>query len=210
MSTAVNLTPGAGISIGSAVGAVAEWLQRITVRVRGPNHSQGSGIVWRPEGLIVTNAHVAGSEVHEIELADGRSLQGWLVARDRKRDLAALAVNSSALPSPSIRSARTLRPGELVIAVGNPWDGTRAVSAGIVHHAAGAGPWLIADIRLAPGNSGGPLADAQGNVIGVNSMIVGGFGCAVTSDSVEVFLQRVHLANAMPAGHHRDVVRVPA
>ena len=197
MAAALNLSPEPGISIGSAVGAVAEWLQRITVRVRGPNHSHGSGIVWSPEGLIVTNAHVAGSHVHEIELADGRTLEGWLVARDTQRDLAALAVNSSALPAPSIRSARTLRPGELVIAIGNPWDGVNAVSAGIVHHAIGNSPWLIADIRLAPGNSGGPLADAHGNVVGVNSMIVGGFGCAVTSDAVESFLQKVHLAEAV-------------
>ncbi len=203
---AVNLSPSTGISIGSAVGAVAEWLQRITVRVRSPNYSQGSGIIWRPEGLIVTNAHVAGSQVHEVELADGRTLEGWLVARDPKRDLAALAVNSSALSAPCIRSARTLRPGELVIAIGNPWDGARAVSAGIVHRAAGNSPWLIADIRLAPGNSGGPLADAEGNVIGVNSMIVGGFGCAVTSDAVEAFLQRVHLATGVPNTHDVGVL----
>jgi serine protease Do len=200
VATGVNPSPATGISIGSSVGAVAEWLQRITVRVRGPNHTQGSGIIWLPEGLIVTNAHVAGSQLHEVELADGRKLEGWLLARDQRRDLAALAVNSSALPAPSIRSARTLRPGELVIAVGNPWDGARAVSAGIVHHAVGNSPWLIVDIRLAPGNSGGPLADAQGNVIGVNSMVVGGFGCAVTSDAVESFLQRVHLANGVPSG----------
>ena len=197
MSTAVNPSPGTGISIGSAVGAVADWLQRITVRVSGPHNTRGSGIIWRSEGLIVTNAHVAGSQVHEIELADGRRLQGWLIARDPQRDLAALAVNSSGLPVASVRSARTLRAGEMVIAIGNPWDGIRAVSTGIVHHAVGNAPWLIADIRLAPGNSGGPLADAQGNVIGVNSMIVGGFGCAATSDSVESFLQKMHLAEAV-------------
>jgi serine protease Do len=177
---------------------MADWLQRITVRVSGPQNARGSGIIWRSEGLIVTNAHVAGSEVHEIELADGRRLQGWLIARDPKRDLAALAVNSGGLPMPSVRSAQTLRPGEMVIAIGNPWDGVRAVSTGIVHHAVGNAPWLIADIRLAPGNSGGPLADAQGNVVGVNSMIVGGFGCAVTSDSVESFLHRMHLHPSAP------------
>lgn len=194
---AANPTTLASISIGSALGAVAEWLRQITVRVRGPQDTQGSGIIWRREGLIVTNAHVAGSEVHEIELIDGRRLQGWLVARDRNRDLAALAVSSGGLPAASIRSARTLRAGEMVIAIGNPWDGTRAISSGIVHHAVGKEPWLLADIRLAPGNSGGPLADAEGNVIGINSMIVAGFGCAVTSDTVESFLQRVHLAEAV-------------
>ncbi len=197
MSAAVNPSTTAGIIIGSAVGAVAEWLRQITVRVSGSHAAQGSGVIWRSEGLIVTNAHVADSQAHEIELIDGRRLQGWLVARDRKRDLAALAVSSIRLPAASLRSARTLRAGEMVIAVGNPWDGVRAVSTGIVHHAVGNAPLLIADIRLAPGNSGGPLADAQGNVIGINSMVVGGFGCAITSDTVESFLTRMHLAEAV-------------
>jgi serine protease Do len=196
MATAVNPSTTAGISIGRAVGSVADWLRQITVRVTGPHHTQGSGVIWNSEGLIVTNAHVADSQVHDVELADGRRLQAWLLARDRKRDLAALVVSSSDLPAASTRSARTLRAGEMVIAIGNPWDGVRAVSTGIVHHAVRNAPWLLADIRLAPGNSGGPLADAQGNVVGINSMIVDGFGCAATSDSVETFLKKVHLAEA--------------
>jgi serine protease Do len=165
--------------------------------VSGSHGAQGSGVIWRSEGLIVTNAHVADSGAHEIELIDGRRLQGWLVARDRKRDIAALAVSSTKLPAASLRSARTLRAGEMVIAIGNPWDGVRAVSTGIVHHAVGNAPMLVADIRLAPGNSGGPLADAEGNVIGINNMVVDGFGCAITSDTVENFLARVHLAEAV-------------
>jgi serine protease Do len=193
MLAAVNPPTTAGISIGSAIGSVSEWLRQITVRVTGVHNAQGSGVIWRAEGLIVTNAHVAGSPVHEIELADGRRLQGWLIARDRRLDLAALAVSSSGLPAAAARSAQTLRAGEMVIAIGNPWDGARAVSTGIVHRAVGRTPWLIADIRLAPGNSGGPLADAEGEVIGINSMIVGGFGCAVTSDAVEAFLKKAHL-----------------
>ncbi len=197
MSAAVNPGTTAGIIIGSAVGAVAEWLRQITVRVSGSHGAQGSGVIWRSEGLIVTNAHVADSEAHEIELIDGRRLQGWLIARDRKRDIAALAVSSTRLPAASLRSARTLRVGEMVIAIGNPSDGVRAVSTGIVHHAVGNATLLMADIRLAPGNSGGPLADAQGNVIGINSMVVGGFGCAITSDTVESFLTRTHLAEAV-------------
>jgi serine protease Do len=197
MSATVNPSTTAGIIIGSGVGAVAEWLRQITVRVTGPHGAQGSGVIWRSEGLVMTNAHVADSQTHEIELIDGRRLQGWLVARDRKRDLAALAVSSIRLPAASLRSARTLRAGEIVIAMGNPWDGVSAVSTGIVHHAVGNAPLLVADVRLAPGNSGGPLTDAQGNVIGINSMVVGGFGCAITSDTVESFLVRVHLAEAV-------------
>ena len=197
MSTALNPSTTAGISIGSAVGSVAEWLRRITVRVIGSRGSHGSGVVWRSEGLVVTNAHVAGSNVHHVEFADGRRLQGWLIASDRNIDLAVLAVSSNELPAASVRSARTLRPGELVIAVGNPWDEVGAVSTGIVHHAVEKLPWLVSDVRLAPGNSGGPLADAQGNVVGINSMIVGGLGWAVTSDTVEAFLRKVRLTEVV-------------
>ena len=98
------------------------------------------------------------------------------------------------LPAASVRSARECRAGELVIAVGNPIDGEQAVSTGILHRPAGKQPFLLADIRLAPGNSGGPLADAQGNVIGINSAIVNGLGCAVTSDAVREFLKTARLA----------------
>jgi serine protease Do len=195
MTPAVNPSTTAGISIGNAVGSVAEWLRQITVRVTGSQESHGSGVIWRSKGLIVTNAHVASSQVHRVELADGRSLQGWLLALDRKLDLAALAVSSHDLPAAAVRGSKTLRPGEMVIAIGNPWDGVGAVSTGIVHHAVGELPWLVADIRLAPGNSGGPLADAQGSVLGINSMIVGGLGWAVTSDAVENFLNKVHLGS---------------
>jgi serine protease Do len=193
MAAAVNPSTSLGISIGSVVGSVAEWLRQITVRVIGSRDSQGSGVIWRAEGLIVTNAHVARAQEHEVELADGRRLRGWLVARDPKVDLAALAVGASGLPTASVRSAQTLRAGEMLIAVGNPWDGIGAVSTGVAHHAVGSLPWLVADIRLAPGNSGGPLADAQGNVVGVNSMIVNGLGWAVTSDTVKSFLKKVRL-----------------
>jgi serine protease Do len=197
MATAVNPTTFAGISIGSAVGSVTDWLRQITVRIVGLRNSHGSGVVWRSEGLIVTNAHVAGSSQHEIELADGRRLQGWVLARDPEIDLAALAVSSSSLFAASVRSAQTLRVGEMVIAVGNPSCGVGAVSTGIVHQAVGRLPWLVADIRLAPGNSGGPLADSQGNVVGINSMIVNNLGWAVTSDAVQAFLQRVKLAEVV-------------
>ena len=191
---AVNPSTSAGITIGSAVGSVGEWLRQITVRVISSVELHGSGVVWNSEGLIVTNAHVARGQEHEVEFADGRRARAWLVARDPGIDLAALAVGIGPVPAASVRSARTLRPGELVIAVGNPWDGLGAVSTGVVHHALGDQPWLTADIRLAPGNSGGPLADAQGNVVGINSMIVNGLGRAVSSDAVNAFLRRARLA----------------
>ena len=189
------LTP-SGITIGYAVASVAAWLRQITVRVRGAHGAHGSGVIWMPRGLIVTNAHVAASQAHEIEFADGRNAHGWLLARDPQRDLAALAVDASSLPAASVRSARDCRAGDLVIAVGNPVDGEGAVSLGMIHCPPGKRPFVFADIRLAPGNSGGPLADAEGNVIGVNSAIIHGLGCAVTSDTVEQFLKAAGLAEA--------------
>ncbi len=192
----MNPPTSSGITIGYAVGSIAAWLRQITVRVYGPNGSRGSGVIFSARGLIVTNAHVAGSRVHTIEFADGRKSQGWMVARDSATDLAALAVGADDLPAASVRSARTCRAGELVIAVGNPMDGEGAVRTGIIHTPPGESPFLFADIRLAPGNSGGPLADAQGNVIGINSAIVNALGCAVTSDAVRQFLQHAGLAEA--------------
>jgi serine protease Do len=192
----MNPTSASGISIGAAMSAVAMRLRRITVRVLGSRGSHGSGVIWSPRGLIVTNAHVADSTVHTIEFPDGSTSQGWLVARDPGLDLAALAVSGGTRPAALTRSARGFRPGEMVIAVGHPADGEGALTAGIVHRAVGGRSRIFADIRLAPGNSGGPLADAEGRVVGINSMIVGQLGCAVSSDAVEVFLRRSHLAEA--------------
>ncbi len=201
MST-LNPAVSPGISIGYALSSVADWLRQITVRVSGRGGSHGSGVIWQ-KGLIVTNAHVASSRIHAIEFADGRRGQGRLVGHDPQCDLAALAVDIPFLSVASVRSARQCRAGELVIAMGNPIDGQQAVSTGIIHRPAGRHPFLLADIRLAPGNSGGPLADAQGNVIGVNSAVVNGLGCAVTSDAVCEFLKAAGLSATPPTKTHR-------
>jgi serine protease Do len=196
MATTVNPEASSGITIGYSVGSVADWLRRITVCIRGPRGSRGSGVIWR-DGLIVTNAHVAVGKVHGIELFDGRKAEGRLLARDPGTDLAAIEVDVQGVSTAAVRSASELRAGEMVIAVGNPWDGEGAVSAGILHRAAGKQPVVFADIRLAPGNSGGPLADANGNVIGINSAIFHGLGCAVTSDAVKEFLTRLGVPEAV-------------
>lgn len=183
------------------MGSVAEWLRSITVGISEANRGRGSGVIWRRDGLILTNAHVARGRRQRVEFADGKHAEARMVARDPKVDLAALRVDLTKLdalnlPVAAVRSPGKMRAGEVVIAVGNPWDGEGAVSTGILHRQAGAGLCIFADIRLAPGNSGGPLADAHGNVIGINSAIVGGLGCAVTSDTVAEFLRRAGIAEA--------------
>ena len=170
-----------------AFSAVAESLQRSTVSVRNGRHSAGSGVVWSEDGLIVTNAHVATRRSAWIELRDGRSFEGEVEQRDAHSDLAALRIDARDLDAVTVRDSATLRVGELVIAVGNPLGLVGSVGCGIVH-----GPprqWVSADVRLAPGNSGGPLADAMGRVVGVNSMTVAGtLALAVSSNTIRRFL----------------------
>lgn len=178
-------------ALGAAASSLAVELGRVTVEVRGGGRrgaavTVGAGVVWHPDGLILTNAHVAHRDV-TVVLADGRSWSARLVARDPQRDLAALVVDASGLPAARIGDSGALRVGELVLAVGNPLGLVRALSAGLVH---AVGPRAIhADLRLAPGNSGGPLADARGHVVGLNAMIVGGLAVAVPSREARRFVR---------------------
>jgi serine protease Do len=129
-----------------------------------------------------------------VETSDGRQFPATVQARNPQRDLAALEVKASDLPQTTKGHSERLRVGELVFALGNPMGLTGAVATGVIH---ALGPvegleyqsWIQADVRLAPGNSGGPLADARGRVIGVNSMIARGLGLAVPVDSIERFLR---------------------
>ncbi|MDX2179837.1 MAG: trypsin-like peptidase domain-containing protein [Bryobacteraceae bacterium] len=176
-------------------GEVAETLRRSTVQVEAGRQGQGSGVLWNSEGLIVTNAHVARAEPLHVVLWDGRRYPAAIAARDDGRDLAALTVSATRLPGASIGDSSRLRPGELVVAVGNPLGFIGALTTGVVHAVgpvAGLSrrPWVQADVRLAPGNSGGPLADASGRVIGINSMVAGRLGLAVPSNAVREFLIR--------------------
>jgi serine protease Do len=169
-------------------GEVAESLRRITVQVRTPGSGAGSGVIWNSDGLILTNAHVVRSRSVEVELWDGRVFPAEIQSHDSRRDIAALRIGRNALPAANIGDSSSLRPGELVIAVGNPLGFTGALTTGVVH--AVGSRWVQAAVRLAPGNSGGPLADAQGRVIGLNAMIVsGGLALAVPSNAVSAFLK---------------------
>jgi serine protease Do len=195
MATAVNPIELPGISFGDRVAALAETLRRSTVRISSRNGC-GSGVIWRPDGLIVTNAHVVRSPKQQVKLWDGREIEGWVTARDDRRDLAVVMIPAQAkrgidlLPVVTIRDARTLRTGEVVIAVGNPMGESGAVSVGVVHHPPCNGQHLIAaDVKLAPGNSGGPLADAEGRIVGINTLVASGLGCAITSNAVAEFLR---------------------
>lgn len=170
-------------------GEIAEQLRRSTIEVKSGRRGQGSGFIVKSDGVIVTNSHVAGESGLSVRLWDGSSFPARLTARSTRRDLALLEVPARNLTPVTLANSDALRVGELVMAVGNPFGFTGAVTMGIVHAVGrlpGLGPteWIQADVQLAPGNSGGPLADARGQVIGVNTMIAAGLGLAVPASAV--------------------------
>lgn len=143
----------------------------------------GAGVVWDADGRIITNHHVvADADQVRVHLNDGRKLVAEVVRREPAADLALLQVPAGGLTPAAVGDSGELRIGELVFAIGHPWGLRDVVTAGIV---SGTGQvemrWIDrsvelirSDVRLAPGNSGGPLIDSTGSVVGINSMILGG------------------------------------
>lgn len=176
-------------------GEIGERLRRSTAQIFVEDRGGGSGVVWSSDGLILTNAHVARTDAAHVELWDGRRFRASVTARDPRRDLAALRIPANGLETITPGDSTALRPGEVVIAVGNPLGFAGALSTGVVHSIGalpgmGRQPWIRANLRLAPGNSGGPLANAQGLLVGINTAIVNGLGVAAPVSAALDFLQR--------------------
>ena len=178
-------------------GEIAEKLRRSTVLIHAGGRGGGSGVIWSSDGTIITNAHVARGAQIGLQLWDGREFHATVASRDPHRDVAALRVNltnpATNLPSAVIGDSSQVRPGELAIAIGNPLGFIGALATGVIHavgtlRGLGSRPWVQADVRLAPGNSGGPLADARGHVIGINTMVAGRLALAIPSNVVQDFL----------------------
>lgn len=173
--------------------AVADQLRQVTVEIRNDSHSHGSGVIWSADGLIVTNAHVVSGGDPTVELWNGNTLPGQVVRHDRARDLAAVRVSARGLPSAIAADPQDLKPGALVLAMGHPFGVRGALSLGVLHSGLSLGRgsrarWLRADVRLAPGNSGGPLADAKGRILGLNTLIADGLAYAIPSPAVARFV----------------------
>jgi serine protease Do len=178
--------------------ALAESLRRVTVRLHIGGAGEGSGVIWRPDGLVVTNAHVARAHSAKVRLENGDTLEGRVVAREPALDLAAVSTGARGLSAGRLGDSARLLPGELVVALGHPLGVPNALSLGVVHQlvreADGRLRWIAADLRLAPGNSGGPLADAEGRIVGINTLVAGGLGFAVPASLVNAFLRRAGIA----------------
>ena len=178
-------------SVEHAADCVRLVTAHLRVRARGGwDVGSGAAVVWRSDGLLVTNAHVARGRRVRVELSDGRAWDGEVTARDEQRDLAAVRIGGDVLAAAEPADPSRLRAGQIVLAVGSPLGSAGAVSMGVLHAAPRpADAWVRADVRLLPGNSGGPLADTSGRIIGINSMVVNGLGHAVSVAAVERFLR---------------------
>src|SRR4051794_8299214 len=168
---------------GAASEAIVAMVERVlpsVVQVGGRGRGVGAGIIWRSNGAILTNFHVvAGNREPVVFLNDGRKLPAKVVNYNETLDLALLQVEAEDLPAAPVGDSSKLRVGELLFAVGHPWGQPGVVTMGIVS-AVGAVPvphtgreaqFIRSDVPLAPGNSGGPMLDANGAVIGISAMI---------------------------------------
>jgi serine protease Do len=143
-----------------------------------PMHGLGSGFIIDPSGLIMTNAHVVkdASEV-TVKLTDRREFRAKVLGADPKTDIAVIKIEAKNLPAVSLGSSKQLKVGEWVLAIGSPFGFDSSVTAGVVSATGrtlptdSAVPFIQTDVAVNPGNSGGPLFNAKGEVVGINSQI---------------------------------------
>jgi serine protease Do len=194
-------TLGFARQIAAGTSGLAALLGRSVVEVRTGDHGGGAGIIWGGSGLIVTNAHCAPRGAPLQVRRDGDWKPARVIAYHRRHDLAILSASALSGPLLEIRHPESLRVAELVFAHGHPLGVADALAMGIIHGITrdantNEPRFVITDVRLAPGNSGGPLVDCEGRLVGVNSMVVGGLGVAVPASLVERFVERAAASRA--------------
>jgi serine protease Do len=192
-----------------ATAQIVRGVRRSLVVLHNGRQGVGAGVIWGCSGdtgaYIVTNYHVvAHGRQLRAALEEGASLQSSeyparLLATDEEIDLALLYIEAKDLAPALIADSRCLQVGQLVLAVGHPWGQRGAVTAGLIsglnkaqtRGRRGEIDIIRSDAHLAPGNSGGPLVDASGAVVGINTMIVGGDqGIAIPSHVASAFVEQ--------------------
>ena len=142
-----------------------------------PMHGEGSGFIIRPDGTIMTNAHVVnGASEVTVRLTDRREYTAKVIGVDTKSDIAIIKINAKDLPTVKLGDSHQLKVGEWVLAIGAPFGFENSATAGIVSAKgrtldSGYVPFIQTDVPINPGNSGGPLFNMRGEVVGINSQI---------------------------------------
>jgi serine protease Do len=199
-SGSINPVEPSADAVSSASTRMVERAHKSVVQVRSWGRGAGAGVTWDADGLVLTNHHVVaggrrGRKIQAV-LHDGRTFDAEVVKRNQSLDLALLHIkgNTGDLPAPPVGDSARLRIGELVFAIGHPWGRLGAVTAGIVsglgvvRGPGGRARYIQSDVALAPGNSGGPLLNARGEVIGINAMIFGRLALSVPSNAANAWL----------------------
>ena len=166
------------------------------VQVHTEGRGAGTGVVWNTSGHIITNHHVVARDNAQVRvlLADGRMLDAKVLKSNPQLDLALLKVTADNLQPLTVADSSKLRIGEWLFAIGHPWGQRWVVTAGIMSGITvpannPAIKYIKSDVRLAPGNSGGPLLNADGEVVGINAMIFGGdLSVSIPSSTVTTWL----------------------
>src|ERR1700749_2181859 len=192
---------GAVEHVGAAVVSIYVGGAGEAARARG---GAGSGVVVTPDGYVLTNEHVVqNAQDARVAFVDGRSVPAVVVGRDPATDLAVLRAQAGPLPDARLSTAQPLRVGQLVVAVGNPFGFESTVAAGVVsalgrslrsRHGRLIEGVVQHTAALNPGNSGGPLVDARGRVVGVNTAIIAmaqGIGFAVPAGTAQWVLTEI-------------------
>jgi serine protease Do len=191
-------------------GELAEVVQKARpslAHIRTSRHSAGSATIVGEDGLLLTNAHVVNRREAEVIFSDGRTAEADLLGYDESVDLAAFRVEDGSLPAIALGDSTSLQPGELVVALGDPWGIPGAATAGVVIGTGAQWPempasgheWVIASLHLRPGNSGGPLINAKGRLVGINTMMTGpDVGVAIPAHVIDAFLHSLVSSEATP------------
>lgn len=191
---------------GSALDDLLAHIRPTLVVVQDGRRGAGAGVLAE-NGLVLTNNHVVSrGRTIQVILDDDSSCQAQILARAPETDLALLQIPANNHPS-AVFSEKEPRSGEMVFAFGHPWGQRNALTGGVlsaVTHARtrrGEIPILRTDARLAPGNSGGPLLNAAGEVIGLTAMIFGGDqGIAIPASVIREFLEKARTSGPIADG----------
>lgn len=184
----------------SAAGSVQQ-IQQSLVQIVSDEGSMGAGIIWKSDGIIITNAHVVmgRNQVRDLQvvLQDDEPYDAQIVVADETLDIAVLSISANDLPVVKVGSSANLVVGQWLMAIGHPWGILDAITAGVVIGTGNKLPeigdkrdWIAVDMKMRPGHSGGALFNQDGEVVGINTMIQGPeVSFAVPIDVVKQFLK---------------------